>query len=112
MLAEQRIDRPPTPPHRSPPERSRTDRWRSLSCGESPLAITLTDRLLGAIATTTQPQITASTNPLLSAFGLTDRFKELVQGLFAESANVAHYPLQIAFISTLFSGQYVWELLA
>jgi len=73
LLAEGRTDRPPTSPHRSPPERFCTDR--------SPLATALTNYLLGAFALTDNPQTTASTDHLLGTFGLADNFEEQVQRL-------------------------------
>ncbi|UIE39197.1 hypothetical protein [Leptodesmis sichuanensis] len=64
MLAQRRTDRPSTTPHSQSPGRFQDHR--------SPLAMALTDTLLGAFATTKRTQMTASTDKLLGGFGLTD----------------------------------------
>ncbi|MGC8712806.1 MAG: hypothetical protein ACP5RH_10485 [Leptodesmis sp.] len=79
MLAQRRTDRPSTTPHSQSPGRFRDHR--------SPLAMALTDTLLGAFATTNRTQMTASTDKLLGGFGLTDPAEARVQGLAAELAN-------------------------
>jgi hypothetical protein len=53
----------------------------------SPLAMALTETLLGAFAITANPQTTALPDKLLGGFGLTDPAEERVQGLDAELAN-------------------------
>ncbi|GAB4340815.1 MAG: hypothetical protein OHK0047_32170 [Leptolyngbyaceae cyanobacterium] len=46
----------------------------------------LTNHVLGAFATTANPQTTASTDKLLGGFGLTNHAEARVQGLDAELA--------------------------
>ncbi|UIE38380.1 hypothetical protein [Leptodesmis sichuanensis] len=87
MLAQRRTDRPSTTPHSQSPGRFRDHR--------SPLAMALTNHCLGAFAITANPQTTASTDKLLSGFGLTNPAEERVQGLAAELANGAVQRLQI-----------------
>ncbi|UIE36663.1 hypothetical protein [Leptodesmis sichuanensis] len=87
LLRRYRKGRPLTTPHPQSPGRFRDHR--------SPLAMALTDTLLGAFATTNRTQMTASTDKLLGGFGLTDPAEERVQGLSAELANVAVQRLRI-----------------
>ncbi len=79
LLRRYRKGRPLTTPHPQSPGRLRDDR--------SPLAMALTDTLLGAFAITANPQTTALPDKLLGGFGLTDPAEERVQGLAAELAN-------------------------
>ncbi|UIE40216.1 hypothetical protein [Leptodesmis sichuanensis] len=87
MLAQRRTDRPSTTPHPQSPGRF----WDA----RSPLAMALTETLLGAFAITANPQTTALPDKLLGGFGLTDPAEARVQGLDAELANVAVQRLQI-----------------
>ncbi|WAL58571.1 hypothetical protein [Thermocoleostomius sinensis] len=73
LLRRYRKGRPSTTPHSQSPVRFWDHR--------SPLAIALTNHVLGAFAITANPQTTASTDNLLGGFGLTDHAKERVQGL-------------------------------